>query len=163
MKAIIMAGGKGSRFTPLKPLVEVCGYPMFYHVYRRVREIAEDVYIAITPSSPLVFSSLPKIITKGLGYEEDVVEAVSKVGFPVLVLPSDTPLIPKGVLEYLITHCRSSICNLVGINGYVGISLWNSLNFNDYEDVNVNYHIYNVNKFEDYIKVKNLCYEMDTE
>ena len=155
-----MAGGKGTRFTPLKPLVEICGYPSYYHVYKTARNFAEEVYLAITVKSPLIFSTFPKVITSGLGYEDDVVEAVRKVGVPTLVFPSDTPFIPLDAVETLISECKADVCSLLNFNEFVGISLWKGLSLNNYQTVKYDKHkIYNVNTYEDYVKVNYLCNE----
>ncbi|AHC50887.1 GTP:adenosylcobinamide-phosphate guanylyltransferase [Sulfolobus acidocaldarius SUSAZ] len=161
MKAIIMAGGKGSRISPYKPILEICGYPMYYWVYRSLREFAEEIYLAITPWSSLIFSEIPKVITYGNGYENDVIEAVRQVGFPVIVSPSDTPLIPKHVFMKLISDCRAQICSIKDVKDYVGISLWKSLKLNEYQDILVEEEILNVNTPEDYRKVKNICNNID--
>ena len=158
MRAIIMAGGKGTRFTPLKPLVEVCGYPLFYFAYRLARELAEEVYIAVAPSSPLLFLDLPKIVTSGRGYEWDVVEAVRVGGTPTLVLPADS-LIPRHAVGALMSSCKSSICTLKFRGEYTGVSLWNSLDLGDYADVESAFPTVNVNTLQDYLTAKNKCRE----
>ncbi|MEJ2777520.1 NTP transferase domain-containing protein [Stygiolobus sp. RP850M] len=158
MKAIIMAGGKGTRFTPLKPLVEVCGLPSYYRVYQVARMFAEEVFLAITNSSPLIFSALSKIITEGRGYEMDVYEAVKTVGVPTLVFPADTPIIPIDAVEILISSCEADICSLKNHGDYVGISLWRGFNTSNYQDVEYSSSkIYNVNTYEDYVRVNYLC------
>ena len=158
MRAVIMAGGKGTRFTPLKPLAEVCGYPLFYYPYRLAREFAEEVYIAVTSFSPLLLLDLPKVVTSGRGYEWDVVEAVRKVGLPVLVLPADS-LVPRRAVENLVSYCRSSICTLKSRGEYTGVSLWNSLDLDNYSDLEVECEIINVNTLQDYLTAKYKCHE----
>lgn len=160
LKAIIMAGGKGTRLSPLKPLIDICGYPMYYWVYRTALKFTSDIYLAITLQSPLIFSSFNKIITDGKGYEEDVIKVVKQVGFPTLVLPSDTPFIPEESIQELFS-CKKSICSLVTKSGYIGISLWNELNLDSYQDVYFEGEIINVNTIKDYLNVKNLCKRMD--
>ena len=160
LKAVIMAGGKGTRISPFKPILDLCGYPMFYWVYKTLLNFTSEIYLAITSSSPLIFSDFKKIITEGKGYEFDVVSVVKMVGFPTLVVPSDTPFIPSEAILSLLS-CEKSICSLVTKDGFVGISLWNGLDFKDYENVYFEGEILNVNTFNDYIKAKNLCKEID--
>lgn len=160
LKAVIMAGGKGTRLSPLKPILDLCGYPMFYWVYKTLTNFTREIYLAITPSSPLVFIDFKKILTEGKGYEYDVVSVLRKSGFPTLIVPSDTPFIPEEAVLSLFS-CKKSICSLVTKNGFVGISLWNRLDFEDYENVYYDGEIINVNTFSDYITVKNLCREME--
>ena len=160
LKAVIMAGGKGTRLSPLKPILDICGYPMFYWVYRTLLNFTMEIYLAITPNSPLIFTSFKKIITEGKGYESDVVTVVRKLGFPTLIVPSDTPFIPVEAILPLFS-CEKSICTLIAKNGFIGISLWNGLNFEDYENVYYDGEIINVNTLTDYITVKNLCKDME--
>ncbi|BCU68975.1 hypothetical protein KN1_02720 [Stygiolobus caldivivus] len=155
-----MAGGKGTRFTPLKPLVEVCGYPSYYHVMRTAKNFAEDIYLAVTVFSPLIYSDFPKVITSGKGYENDIYEAVKKVGIPVLVFPSDTPIIPLESVELLLKECKADICSLVNFGDYVGISLWRGYNTSNFQDIEYSgSKIFNINTYQDYVIVKYLCVE----
>lgn len=156
LKAIIMAGGKGTRLSPLKPLIDLCGYPMFYWVYRSLLNFTDEIYLAITRYNPLIFSSFKKVITDGKGYENDVIQAIGKVGLPVIVVPADTPFIPEEAI-YKLYSCKKSICTLVTKSGFVGISLWNEMKLNDYENIYYEGEIINVNTLSDYITVKNLC------
>ena len=160
LKAVIMAGGKGTRLSPFKPILDICGYPMFYWVYRTLLNFTKEIYLAITPSSPLVFADFKKIITEGKGYEYDVITVIRKTGFPTLIVPSDTPFIPREAILSLFS-CKRSICSLVTKGGFVGISLWNRLNLQDYENVYYDGEIINVNTFSDYVTVKNLCKDME--
>ncbi|BFH73679.1 NTP transferase domain-containing protein [Sulfurisphaera javensis] len=160
LKAIIMAGGKGTRLSPFKPLLDLCGYPMYYWVYRNLLNFTNEIYLAITPYSPLIFSEFRKVITEGKGYEYDVIEAIKKVGFPVIIVPSDTPFIPEEAM-YKLFNCEKPICSLLTKSGYVGISLWKEFKFNEYENVYFEKEIINVNTLSDYLNVKNLCKSME--
>ena len=160
LKAVIMAGGKGTRLSPLKPILDICGYPMFFWVYKTLLNFTREIYLAITPTSPLIFTCFKKIITEGKGYEYDVVAVIRKLGFPTLIVPSDTPFIPKEAILSLFS-CKKSICSLVARNGFVGISLWNKLDLKDYENVYYDGDIINVNTFNDYNAAKNLCKDME--
>jgi GTP:adenosylcobinamide-phosphate guanylyltransferase len=158
MKAVIMAGGRGTRFTPLKPLAEVCGFPLYYFSYRLAKEFAEEVYLAVTPWSPLLLSDLPKVITSGRGYENDVLEAVRAVGYPSLVLPADS-LVKKASVEALVRQCKSAVCSLTYKGEFVGVSLWNWDDLNDYSSIESPEPVLNVNTLADYALAKNKCNE----
>ncbi|MGC9105373.1 MAG: NTP transferase domain-containing protein [Thermoprotei archaeon] len=158
MKAVVMAGGRGTRFTPLKPLAEVCGFPLFYFSYRLARDFAEEVYLAVTPWSPLLMSGLPKVITPGKGYESDVLEAVRAVGYPSLVLPADS-LVKRASVEALVRQCESAICSLTYRGEFVGVSLWRGEDLSDYSSVESPEPVLNVNTFADYALAKNKCME----
>ncbi|WP_240931284.1 NTP transferase domain-containing protein [Acidianus sulfidivorans] len=163
-----MAGGKGSRLSNCyKPLFEVCGKPMILWVYDTLLQITDkrNIYVATLVyhrTLPIIYKlfDYSKIIfTRGLGYEYDIMEAVKKVGFPVLIVPSDTPFISKEDLLKLISSCDSAICNLLSNSGYIGISFWKSSNINDYSNIESRKEIINVNTREDLVNVTNKCKE----
>lgn len=160
LKAVIMAGGKGTRLSPLKPILDLCGYPMYFWVYRTLLNFTREIYLAITPSSPLIFSEFNKIVTEGKGYEVDIITVLKKVGFPTLIVPSDTPFIPEDAI-YSLLQCDKAVCSLVTKSGFVGISLWNNMNFEDYKNVYYYKDIMNVNTIAEYIAVKNLCKKLE--
>lgn len=88
----------------------------------------------------------------------DVYEAVKKVGIPTLVFPADTPIIPIDAVEILISSCGADICSLENQGEYVGISLWRGFNMSNYQDVEYfSSKIYNMNTYEDYVRVNYLC------
>ncbi len=157
-----MAGGKGSRLSPRKPMLEVCGIPMIVRVYNVAKKISLYVYIAtvknhiIEKELRMRFSNI--IYTSGNGYENDVLEAVKKIGFPALVLPSDIPFLKINDIEPLY-NCKSSICTLLSKGKFIGISLWNSDNLNDFSSIEANTNIMNVNTEEDLSIANKLCYE----
>ncbi|NON62902.1 NTP transferase domain-containing protein [Acidianus sp. RZ1] len=159
MKAIIMAGGKGTRLSPMKPFLEVCGKPMIQRVYDIAHKFAETVFIATVPSNPVYIEIVKTfnnvILTSGKGYEFDVIEAINRVGFPVLVFPSDTPFIPDRAI-YTLLACQRDICTLFSRGKYVGISFWRKFG-DDYEDVVIDYEISNVNTKEDLEKINKSC------
>ncbi|AWR95872.1 NTP transferase domain-containing protein [Acidianus brierleyi] len=157
-----MAGGKGSRLSPRKPLLEVCSIPMIARVYNVAEKISTDIYIATIKNHVIekeLILRFPNIIyTSGKGYENDVLEAVTTIGFPVLVLPSDIPFLKIDYVKPLFT-CKSSICTLLSRGKFVGISLWNSDNLNDFSSIESNVDIINVNTKEDLSIANKLCYE----
>ncbi|ARM74943.1 hypothetical protein B6F84_02135 [Acidianus manzaensis] len=161
-----MAGGKGSRLgTSYKPVINICGKPMILWIYDTIRQIVyeRNIYIAtlrihnLLPILYKFFSERNFVFTSGIGYEYDILEAVRRVGFPVIVLPSDTPFVSLEDLLYLIFSCKSAICNLITKSKYVGISFWQSLNINDYSNIESRKEIINVNTEEDIITAINQC------
>ncbi|WP_238027501.1 MULTISPECIES: NTP transferase domain-containing protein [Metallosphaera] len=159
---IIMAGGKGSRLSPLKPVMEVCGKPMIQWVVELALKYSGDVYIATVRGHPAEdrLSKIRKLLyTSGRGYENDVVEAVSSVKLPALVLPSDVPFLEEDAVELLLRECDSSICTLLTQGDFVGVSLWKSLNLQDYQSINYPRRIMNVNTWNDLTEINKLCHE----
>jgi GTP:adenosylcobinamide-phosphate guanylyltransferase len=157
-----MAGGKGSRLSPRKPLLVVCGTPMIVRVYCAARKISEQIYI-VTVKNHIIEKELREyfsniIYTSGKGYENDILEAVKMVGFPVLVLPSDLPFLKIDDIKPIF-NCKSSICTLLSRGKFVGISLWNSDNPSDFSSIESNRDIMNVNTEEDLSKANKLCNE----
>ncbi|MCY0861547.1 MULTISPECIES: NTP transferase domain-containing protein [Metallosphaera] len=158
--AVIMAGGKGTRLSPLKPVMEVCGKPMIQWVAELAMRYASQVYIATVKGHPAE-EKLRKIhrvlYTSGLGYENDVVEAVSSVKLPALVLPSDVPFLDGDTIEILIRECNSSICTLLSQGKFVGVSLWRALDLEDYQSIDYPRKIVNVNTWNDLTEINKLC------
>lgn len=168
LKAIIMAGGKGSRLkNPSKPFIEVCGKPMILWVYETARKIVSEnnIYVAtlkdhlVLPLLKSIVSEERIIFTSGKGYEYDVVEAIIKVGTPAILLPADTPFIYLDDLFNLVSLCKTAICNLTSNGNYVGISFWRSLDFNSYSNIESTHYIINVNTNEELKVVKEICKE----
>ncbi|WP_246263781.1 NTP transferase domain-containing protein [Metallosphaera tengchongensis] len=159
--AVIMAGGKGSRLSPMKPVLKVCGRPMIQWIIDVAEKFSERVIVATVRGHPaeeeLSLLSKEIIYTSGKGYEEDVVEALRQVKLPALVLSCDLPFIPREAFETLLRRCRSSICSLYTGSGFVGMSLWNSLNLNDYETIHFHKDIINVNTIDELEKANKLC------
>ncbi|MEM1626727.1 MAG: NTP transferase domain-containing protein [Sulfolobaceae archaeon] len=161
--SIIMAGGLGTRFSPYKVIYNICGKPMIKWVFDTLIGISRKVYIALSRDrvvNKYILNLFPKdniIYTSGKGYENDIVEAIKLIGTPVLVVPADVPFISKSLILKLILECDKSICTLLCKNGYLGISVWRDLNFNEYKDIIVNEELLNINTLEDYIKANNIC------
>ncbi|BDC18405.1 hypothetical protein HS5_12950 [Acidianus sp. HS-5] len=160
-----MAGGKGSRLSPMKPVLEVCGKPMVLWVYEFSKQFSDKIFIATVKGHPTlsilenIFPMSSIIFTEGRGYEFDVIEAVKNVGFPSLVLPSDTPFIPKDAIEDLLNKCESSICTLLSKGEFIGISLWRSVDTSSFSSIETNHEIINVNTNKDLLKINKECTE----
>ncbi|AWS00532.1 NTP transferase domain-containing protein [Metallosphaera hakonensis JCM 8857 = DSM 7519] len=158
-----MAGGKGTRLSPLKPVLKVCEKPMIWWVVEIAKEFANNVYVATVKGHPAereLWSIHSRVIyTSGLGYENDVIEALSSVELPALVLPSDVPFISRQAIETLLNQCKASICTLICETSFIGVSLWNQMRLNDYQDIPFPQRIINVNTQEDLQEINKLCHD----
>jgi GTP:adenosylcobinamide-phosphate guanylyltransferase len=162
LRALIMAGGKGSRITSRKPIIEICGKPMLLWILETLKSLTLDIYVAVSLNSLIIpiintIKEVKIIFTSGYGYESDILEAVKNVGVPVIVTPCDTPFITADILNMLIDECDADICNIKDLDGYVGISYWKGFNINSYKDVVIREKILNVNNWNDYIRANIIC------
>jgi GTP:adenosylcobinamide-phosphate guanylyltransferase len=148
VKVVIMAGGRGRRLSPSKPLLRVCGRRLIDWVYDLAEEFG-SVVVATCPGHPVDRLKVDKIYTSGAGYEEDVVKAVRTVGFPALVLPADVPFLPKEIVFSLISGCKTEVCTLKAGGKFLGVSYWRGDKLELYSQVEVEREITNVNSWYD--------------
>ncbi|WP_069808262.1 NTP transferase domain-containing protein [Vulcanisaeta thermophila] len=143
MNVLIMAGGRGTRLgNPNKPLINVCGRPMIEAVVDSVRGLGR-VYVVTTKSHTEIINwalgnGVDYVITRGLGYAEDLLEALGILGAPSLVLPGDMPLITREFVIKFLRACaylRMPMVTLMnvrnGVSEYTGISYVRSVEFID--------------------------------
>ncbi|WP_340818072.1 NTP transferase domain-containing protein [Methanolobus sp. WCC4] len=115
MKAIVMAGGLGSRLgMGEKPCVEVLGKPLISYVLETLQETEsiDEIFVAVSPATPDTASyvekeyagEIPVIHTGGGNYVGDMVYAVKVAGItePLMVLMADLPLLNPDLLEKVI-------------------------------------------------------------
>jgi GTP:adenosylcobinamide-phosphate guanylyltransferase len=135
-----MAGGKGERFGgPHKPLAKLCGKPMIEWVVEKALKISKHVFIAASDRSISIcklFQKNPLVIcigTSGDGYVTDLSLLLSILPKPLLVLPSDTPLIPINILLDFINKGMRSSSDIVelavrknNVDELIGISLFHN-------------------------------------
>jgi len=156
MIALVMAGGRGTRLGGVcKPMLEVCGEPMIARIISAVRSFVECIVLAISGWTRRCLEDLCRdplvecIETSGRGYVEDLATMLSSLRKPLLVLPSDTPLLREEHIETLLLEAqraeRACVVTLEGPRGPVGISLfrceggsWASIRIDDPLLVNVN-------------------------
>lgn len=137
IRAVIMAGGRGSRFGgPHKPLARVCGRPMILWIASAAARLGE-VVIATSPRTSGLLERICRLYrcveTSGRGYAEDLAEVLEKIPPPVLILPADMPFITAKTLEefahralaeqaQLVTlrRCLGSLCEPAGISLFKG-------------------------------------------
>jgi adenosylcobinamide-phosphate guanylyltransferase len=116
--ALIMAGGKGTRFGKEieKPLIKLLGKSLIKRVIEATkasRRISET-YVAVTSNSSktaiTVKSSTKVVKTEGQGYHADLRQAVLKLSLncPVLIISSDLPLLTGEFLDQIIDKYEKS-------------------------------------------------------
>ncbi len=107
MLALILAGGGGSRLgMGEKPLVNVLGVPMLERVIRAFEGAGLEVVVALTSRTPFTANwcrahRIDHLLTSGLGYVEDIVEAVGMLEErgPLFTSVSDLPCISPRIVR----------------------------------------------------------------
>ncbi len=117
--ALIMAGGKGTRFggDTEKPMAQFMDKPIIRRVIEAAKEserIAET-YVAVTAYSPKTAQEATKayvnvIETDGRGYHADLQQAVKDANLsgPVLIISADLPLLNGVFLDEIIEKYEES-------------------------------------------------------
>lgn len=157
--ALIMAGGKGSRLSPEKPIIEVCGRPLIMHVIEVASRICDRIVVATVKGHP-VHRVIPEnllIYTSGRGYEEDIIEALLRVGLPTLVLPADLFGLTEETLKSLIENCTTCICNLTQQGEFLGVSFWRCEDRESFSDLDLGQGIVNVNMPQSLSEAREKC------
>jgi len=89
MLALIMAGGCGSRLNAgEKPLVNICGNPMIYHVIRAFEDAGCELVIVSSPKTPFTknwcrTNGFEIYNSGGTGYVEDMISTWHQGRMPV--------------------------------------------------------------------------------
>jgi adenosylcobinamide-phosphate guanylyltransferase len=99
MLALVMAGGKGSRLMMgEKALVRLCDRPLIDYVLTTLEKAGFDPLVVTTPRTPYTanycrMKGVDQICTEGVGYIEDIAEAIELTAEdgPVLIVCVDTP------------------------------------------------------------------------
>lgn len=113
--AIILAGGMSARMGKNKALIEVEGKPLLRHVADKAAKVADEIIVAIGRTDEL--DRFAKVLPPSAKVLRDAREGQSPIigmstGLEALkssytvILPCDTPLVKKEVLEFL--FCRAS-------------------------------------------------------
>jgi adenosylcobinamide-phosphate guanylyltransferase len=111
--ALIMAGGKGTRFhgKTEKPMALFMGTPLIKRVIDATKESKKitETYVAVTLFTPKttqeVKNASVKIIeTDGQGYHEDLKQAIKTANLfcPVLIISADLPLLTGEFIDNII-------------------------------------------------------------
>jgi adenosylcobinamide-phosphate guanylyltransferase len=116
MLALILAGGEGTRLAlGEKPLVTVRGRPMLSSVIEAFEEAGHEVIVVLTPRTPYTANwcrvqGIPALMSKGRGYIEDLVEAVSELeeSAPLFTSVSDLPFLCPSTIRQIHTFYQES-------------------------------------------------------
>ena len=111
MRALIMAGGAGSRLARgEKPLIPVCNRPMISYITDAFRTAGCEPIVIVSPKTPMTANwcrahGIAAIRTGGYGYVEDMVCAVHNLeeDRPVIISVSDIPCITPGIITTIIS------------------------------------------------------------
>jgi adenosylcobinamide-phosphate guanylyltransferase len=114
MRALIMAGGPGSRLAlGEKPLIPVCGRPMISYVIDAFRTAGCEIVAVVSPKTPMTANwcrahNITVARTSGNGYIDDMVSAVQSLDddFPLIVSVSDIPCITPAIITGIIQSYR---------------------------------------------------------
>jgi len=130
-----MAGGEGRRIgNRNKAMLRVCGKPILERILSAAEPLGK-VYVVTTERHIEVINwcknrGMNPVITQGLGYARDLVNAVRQLGTPILILPGDVPFISTETLRDFIkasSHVNLPIVTLLVVRGGetepLGISL----------------------------------------
>ncbi|UCE91906.1 MAG: molybdenum cofactor guanylyltransferase [Methanobacteriota archaeon] len=106
----VLSGGSSSRFGASKGLVKLDGNPMVSHVVRALREVADDILVAVAPGTASSYSDIldeDVLIVEdertGEGPLQGLITSLEPAhGERVIVSPCDTPLLRTDVCRLLI-------------------------------------------------------------
>ncbi|WP_396613259.1 NTP transferase domain-containing protein [Haloferax sp. S1W] len=135
-----MCGGLGTRLdAPVeKPLVEVCGRPMFDRVVDALRQSRVDqIHAVVSPHTPDTRAhastrDMAVIDAPGEGYVSDLGFALEQVGRPVVTVVSDLPLLEPAHVNDLIENAAGATrtaCVPVSLKRSLGASIDDSVVF----------------------------------
>lgn len=118
MRALIMAGGAGSRLSlGEKPLTPVCGSPMISRVIDAFRSARCEPVVVVSPKTPMTANwcraqGIAVVRTDGDGYVQDMVSAVRNLDedTPLIISVSDIPCITPAIITTILhsyIKCRT--------------------------------------------------------
>lgn len=145
MDALVMCGGQGTRLRLAageKPLLTICGQPMFDHVVDTLSITRIDtVYAVVSPHTPETAAharnvrDIPTIETPGEGYVADLDYALSHVDRPVLTVVADLPLLDSETLDAVLCafdgNGSRTVCVPVERKRELGVSVDSSISMNN--------------------------------
>ena len=123
----VLSGGSSSRFGADKGLVELEGRPMVSHVVRALREVADDILVAVAPGMAPSYS---KVLDEDVLIVEDertgegplqglITSLEPARGERVMVSPCDTPLLRADICRLLIDKVGDADGAVPRIDGYL--------------------------------------------
>lgn len=172
LRVIIMAGGAGSRFGgPHKLVVKVCGERVIDRIISAALAVGEPI-IALSPRTRGYVAEIcgryKCIETSGASYPEDLLEAISIVGRPALVIPGDMPFIsPEALLDFLkkafrysepivtMRICKDDVCEAIGVS-LVKDDGWGWVNI----DYSYSHELMDIDTQEDLLRAEKACGSM---
>lgn len=107
MPGLILAGGSGTRLNRgEKPLVDICGQPMIWHVIHAFRQSGCEPLVVLSQQTPYTanwcrVNRVGYYLAGSGDYMGDIIEAVEGLGEegPVLVSACDLPAIDGAILR----------------------------------------------------------------
>jgi adenosylcobinamide-phosphate guanylyltransferase len=174
--AVVMAGGRARRMGGVaKPALPLCGKPMTVWVVEAARAVARAVVIAASPytSRSLLEAGACReadacLEFSGRGYPGDLRAAVDAVARrPLLILPSDTPLLTPRILRTFVERAlqlNACLVTLEGEHGPIGVSLV-KCGWAPWATVRMSLGVYglNVNTWRDYVEAERVCSKLPAE
>ncbi|MCE4615034.1 MAG: NTP transferase domain-containing protein [Desulfurococcales archaeon] len=177
LNVLIMAGGESSRLGGFyKPLMKTCnGRSILDKLVEVGREATGgNVFVAISMPNTIALGKINAdmfIVTGGRGFCFDLSDALSRVDFPILVIPGDLPLLTARVIREFLSEAMAKPwdvvsleipygCNgLEGKEGFTGIGLFKKDNFSSYGSIEMCSYpdLLDVDSFSDYKKVLGEC------
>ena len=115
---VILAAGEGKRMRSRQPKVlhELCGRPLISYCLRLARTVGDRIVLVVGPDADAVRAAAGEGVTiveqrERLGTGHAVLQARADcegIDGPVLVMPSDVPLLSAETIERLVSHHRST-------------------------------------------------------
>lgn len=107
MRALIMAGGSGSRLNSgEKPLTLICGRPMIAYIIHAFQNAGCEPVVAGSPKTPMTANwcranGIAFCKTEGCGYVDDMVQAVQSLeeDSPLFVSVADIPCVTVDIIR----------------------------------------------------------------
>jgi adenosylcobinamide-phosphate guanylyltransferase len=114
MRALIMAGGAGSRLAlGEKPLIAIHNRPMISYVIDAFREAGCETIAVVSPKTPMTANwcranNIPVVRAAGSGYIGDMADAVRILedDSPLFISVSDLPCITPAIITIIIQSYR---------------------------------------------------------
>jgi adenosylcobinamide-phosphate guanylyltransferase len=109
MRALIMAGGEGSRLNlGEKPLILVNGQPMIAYIVDAFRSAGCEPVVSVSPKTPMTLNwcrarGIEYCKSNGNGYIDDMINSVEALEEkePLFVCVSDIPGLTSGNIQYI--------------------------------------------------------------
>ncbi len=112
LKSLVMAGGRGTRLNLgiEKPMLRLNGIPMIDFVLSALRgaSLIDEIFVAVSDHTPMTVRHLltdaqARVIkTAGIGYHEDLAQALRSIGaFKCLTVSADLPALKPSDINFI--------------------------------------------------------------